>query len=292
MNSSLVDWSFKCGRLLGIDIRVHWSFLVYIAIELFQKPSADNALFLAVLFGTVLIHELGHCMGGRYFGLRTDQILLWPLGGLAYVGGQRTTWQDFWVTFWGPFVHIPIGLTAAALLAYQGATFSFQAALLNPIVVHADYSPLNQFLFVLLNVQVWLFALNVFLPAYPLDGGRMLVALLIKRLGIDKTSLVAMLLTALCACYLLVKGSSFIGFFLLMEAAQLYQRRQEGTVEDDPSFRYRSSGSGPKVKLAAGGHLRLVPPTGSASTATKNCPQCSRSLPITAKMCGFCEIML
>ncbi len=292
MNSSMLNWSLGCGRLLGIDIRIHWSFLVYIAIELIQNPSGQNALLLVVLFGTVLIHELGHCMGGRYFGLRTDQILLWPLGGLAYVGGQRTTWQDFWVTFWGPFVHIPIGLVAAGLLAYQGGSFQLQPVLLDPLAVKIGYSHLNLFLLVVLKVQFWLFALNVFLPAYPLDGGRMLVALLIKRLGPDKTSMLAMVLTAICACYLLFKSYTFIGFFLLMEAAQLYQRRQEGTVDDDPSFRYRSGGSAPKVKLAAGGHLRLVPHSGSAPTATKNCPKCNRSLPVAAKMCGFCEILL
>ncbi|MBT9584288.1 hypothetical protein IV102_13180 [bacterium] len=295
MNNSFAEWGFRCGRLLGIEIKIHWTFLLFILFELLRARDVKfEALFLTILFVTVLIHEFGHCLGARSFGIKADRVLLWPFGGLAFVGGGRNTREEFWITFWGPFVHIPIGLAAAGWLAWQGAGFHFQMSLLDPIgVSNLGAGTANLIVYLILKVQVWLFALNVFLPAYPMDGGRMLVATMLPRWGALKTSLVAMVLTCVCACYLLANDTSFIAFFLLMEAAQLYQLRQTGLIYQHPSFSrsaqplYTQPRSQPRPSKSRDiSHLRLV------VGGTKQCPKCGRTLPAAAKMCGFCEIIV
>jgi Zn-dependent protease len=278
---------------MGIDIKIHWTFLLFVVFELLRAPDVKfQALFLAILFITVLVHEFGHCLGARHFGVKADRVLLWPFGGLAFVGGGRDTKEEFWITFWGPFVHLPIGLLAAGWLAWQGAGFHFQMSLLDPVGVSLLPTSWGALIvYLILKVQVWLFALNVFLPAYPMDGGRMLVATMLPRWGALKTSLVAMVLTCVCACYLLANDTSFIAFFLLMEAAQLYQMRQTGMIYQHPSFSRSAQpiASQPRNKASKArqvSHLRLV------VGGTKQCPQCGRSLPEAAKMCGFCEIVV
>lgn len=288
-----MDWGLRCGRLWGIEIKIHWSFFIFMAMELLRSPDIKiTALYFAILFITILIHEFGHCFGARHFGLSADRILLWPLGGLASVGSGRNTRESFWISFAGPFVHIPIALVAGAWLAYQGASFSLQLNLLDPLVATGATPTLtNAIVGLIFTVQVWLFSLNVFLPAFPLDGGQMFVATMLPRWGALKTSKAAMILSVVCACYLLSLNVGFIGMFLLMEAAQLYQYRQTGLIYSHPSFNQSapvSYGSARKSSRPSRSkeisHLRLV--VGN----TRQCPQCGRTLPESAKMCGYCEI--
>jgi len=292
LDNSFAEWGLDCGRLFGIRIKIHWSFFIFVLFRVLRAEDMQTeALFLAVLFGTVLIHEFGHCFGARHFGLNPDKILLWPFGGLAYVGSGRSAREDFWITFFGPFVHIPIALAAGSWLYWQGATITFVPHLLSPLVAFGGpHSLFGMVISTIFAVQVWLFSFNVFLPAYPMDGGRMLVALTLNRLGPLKASGLVMMTTLLSAIFLLTQSDSFIGFWLLMEAAMLYQWRQTGQIYNHPSFghsgrpMYSSQPrSKPKVsKSRQVSHLRLVD--------SKQCPQCGRSLPTSAKMCGFCEI--
>ncbi len=249
-----------------------------------------SALFLVILFGTVLIHEFGHCFGGRYFGLKSDEVLLWPFGGLAFTGKGRNAWEDFWVSFAGPFVHIPLGLIAAGWLQMHGATFAFVPSILNPIATTLPDSSWTSVIFYLMfKVQVMSFVLNVFMPAFPMDGGQMLAAVLRSRLDTLKASGIVMVTTTISAVFLLSQGAQFLGFFLICEAGIIYQLRQSGDIYQHPSFNssrplYTSSPRKTKVKAKSRqvSHLRLVD--------SKLCPQCGRSLNPSAKMCGFCEI--
>lgn len=288
-----MDWGLRCGRLFGIEIKIHWSFFIFMAMELLRSHDPKiTALYLTILFVTILIHEFGHCFGARHFGLSADRILLWPLGGLASVGSGRNTRESFWISFAGPFVHIPIALLAGAWLAFQGGSFSLQFNLLDPLVVTGfNLSLGNLIVNLIFTVQVWLFALNVFLPAFPLDGGQMFVATMLPRWGALKTSKAAMILSVVCACYLLSLNVGFIGMFLLMEAAQLYQYRQTGLIYSHPSFSQRAPVNyGQRAKSVKGSRSREVSHLRLVVGNSRQCPQCGRTLPEAAKMCGYCEI--
>ena len=94
-----INWSFRAGRLWGIDVRVHVTFVICAIVLLWMelpKPGSGEAVSLrravvdafgtyGMLFAVVLLHEFGHCFGARHVGGDADEILLWPLGGLASV---------------------------------------------------------------------------------------------------------------------------------------------------------------------------------------------------------------
>ena len=269
--------------------------MLFILFQLVRSQDVKvEALFLLILFVSILIHEFGHSIAARHFGSGGDKILLWPFGGLAFVGSGRSSWGDFWITFFGPFVHIPLALIAVAWLHWHGASFQLVPHLYAPVAL--NYAPPDWwgiFFVLMFQVQVMAFCFNVFTPAYPMDGGRMLVSLLLPRLGADRTCLVALVLSAVCGVYMMVENQSFIAILVIMEAANLYQLRQSGRIYDHPSFSYTSkplysqSPSRTRAKTSRDvSHLRLV------VGGTKQCPQCGRSLPESAKMCGFCEIVV
>lgn len=295
-----MEWGLNCGRLFGIRIKLHWAFVLFI---LFAMVRADDkqfeGVYLIVLFLSVLLHEFGHCFAARHFGQNPDRILLWPLGGLAYVGGAKDAREDFWVAFFGPFVQLVIGTVVGLWLYFHGAVFQFNLDILRPVLVQMPLQQINGtmwdwFLPLVFGVQLWLFAFNVFLPAYPLDGGRMLVAATLGRLGPMKASGLAMMMSLICGVYLMARrdmeNGSICALFLLCEAAMLYQYRITGAIFQHPAFSHTSRpifGNKPKRSAKPSRskevpHLRLV--------ESKQCPQCGRSLPMSAKMCGFCEI--
>lgn len=294
LNSSFTQWGFTIGQLFGIRIRIHWAFLIFVLMELLQSANKTyTALFLLILFTTVLLHEFGHCFGARRFGLKSDEVLLWPFGGLAFTGHGRNSWEDFCVSFAGPAVHIPLGLLSAAWLHMHGATFALEPSILSPVAATLpDTSWPSVICYLIFRVQVMSFVLNVFLPAYPMDGGRMLAAILRTRFDTPRTSGIVMITTVVSSVFLMSQGNQFLGLFLICEAAILYQMRQTGEIYQHPSFAstqpmYVSSPRKGAAKAKPGKskqvpHLRLVD--------SKQCPQCGRSLPTSAKMCGFCEI--
>src|SRR5690606_1564705 len=119
-----MGWSFGFGRVFGIPLRVHWTLPVYCAYLVLSQTSPRamgwELVFCVFLWLTVLIHELGHCYAARKVGGRADQIVLWPLGGLAYVAHQGDLKDDLKVTLGGPAVHIPLALLCGAALVLMG----------------------------------------------------------------------------------------------------------------------------------------------------------------------------
>jgi Zn-dependent protease len=130
-----LTWSLPMGRLFGINIRVHLLFPV-VALGLvlrvaFQKDVPPNlwveAVFLVViLFVSVLLHEFGHCFAARAVDGDANEILLWPLGGLAFVEVPHTPRANFIATAGGPAVNVLLALIALALLTTQSLLPSFK----------------------------------------------------------------------------------------------------------------------------------------------------------------------
>jgi len=212
-----LHWRFRIGRLARIVIYVHIFFIIGAAILVgealmparegyYQPRLLETFGEIGLLFLIVLIHELGHCFGARATGGEADEVLLWPLGGLAMVHPPHNPRAHFLTTAAGPLVNVILGLAAAAAIAlYAGGG----AVPLNPLrAMSAGYfaaDALTKWLtiFFALNYALLLFNL---LPIYPLDGGRMLHALLWPRHGYRNATFIATYVGLVGAAALFIFG--------------------------------------------------------------------------------------
>ena len=174
----------RVGSIAGIDIRLHWSFWLLVgvfALEGWMTGSGlgDALVWLLLLFGSVLIHELAHALVGRRRGAQVDDILLTPLGGATRTSGFPDRPADeLAMVAVGPLTSLAVA-GGAALLAAVG-----EVPLL-PVDVHHG-TLLARITWV--NVILGVFNL---LPIFPMDGGRVLQALLAFRWGRVRATLVA-----------------------------------------------------------------------------------------------------
>lgn len=171
----------RIGSIRGIQIRLHSALLVLIAFWLLTAgfdpeplwAMLEVGLFAVVLFGSVLVHELGHCWGASRVGGESTEIVLWPLGGLASTSGsERSAFHEFVIVLAGPMVSLAVALAAGL------------GAMLIPESVLAATPAGRIFGFLLLqtrNVNAMLFVFNLFVPLFPMDSARLLRSLLSMR---------------------------------------------------------------------------------------------------------------
>ena len=176
-----MKWAWKLAEVAGIGIYVHATFAIlvaWIAIVAWQTEHslgavASSIAFILALFGCIVLHELGHALTARRFGIRTRDITLLPIGGVARLERMpEKPSQELLVALAGPLVNLVIAGALAALLL---ATGTWDA--------NAGASPLSgPFLQRLVAVNLLIMGFNL-LPAFPMDGGRALRALLARKLG-------------------------------------------------------------------------------------------------------------
>ena len=174
-----MTWSFSLGRLLGSELKVHVTFfllLVWVAFAAYSNgglPAAvENLIFVLALFACVVAHEFGHALMARRFGIKTPDITLLPIGGLARLERMPDKpMEEVWVALAGPTVNIAIWIVLVAL----GADMPWEA------LTQLD-SPSAGLLNRLAYVNLLLAAFNM-IPAFPMDGGRVFRALLCLRMG-------------------------------------------------------------------------------------------------------------
>ena len=168
--------SWKITEIAGIGVYIHWSFLI---LPLLIGGSAlssgagiaaaiQSVLFVLAIFGCVLLHELGHALTARQFGIGTRSITLLPIGGVASLDRMpRKPLHEFAVAVAGPAVNVAIAAILLLVLVALGAVGSLlSAAAIN-----------NSFLVQLLWANIGLVLFNM-LPAFPMDGGRVFRSLL------------------------------------------------------------------------------------------------------------------
>jgi stage IV sporulation protein FB len=181
-------WSFRIGQVAGTDIKVHLTFpllLVWAAIAAYKEGGAaaavDLTVFLVALFACVLVHEFGHIGMARRFGVRTPDVILLPIGGVARIERMPDEpRQELLIALAGPAVTLGI---AAVLFVITVAT-GLRPSLQDPVVEH------QPFLVRLLAVNIYLLLFNL-LPVFPMDGGRVLRAVLAHRLGLVRGTRIA-----------------------------------------------------------------------------------------------------
>jgi len=176
--------SFHLFRVFGIDIFLHWSWFVVALIEIQNRSGSYtsmtwNILEYLSLFGIVLMHECGHALACRQVGGRADQIVLWPLGGVAYVDPPPRPGATLWSIAAGPLVNVVLmPLLLIAVFAARKAGWP-------------DSAP-NEFGFIksITYINAGLLIFNL-LPIYPLDGGQILRSLLWFIVGRARSLMIA-----------------------------------------------------------------------------------------------------
>jgi Zn-dependent protease len=173
-----MKWSFRVCRVAGIDVRIHITFLLlplFFGWSGWQEGGAAGArnevVFILALFLCVLLHEFGHALAGRHYGIPTPDITLLPFGGVARMTRiPSKPLQELVIAVAGPAVNVAIAGGLGILLFAGGGFFS------------GPPSGERVFLHQLLTVNAGLVLFNM-IPAFPMDGGRILRALLSMGCG-------------------------------------------------------------------------------------------------------------
>lgn len=181
-----MKWTFKLGRVAGIVVYVHATFLIlvgWVALDAWTPAHSaaaalEGAAFTITLFACVVVHELGHALAARHFGIATRDITLLPIGGLSRLERMpRRPVQEFWIAVAGPATSVAIAVTIAVVL--------FATSSLRPLPELGVAE--GPFLERLMLVNVMLAVFNM-LPAFPMDGGRVLRALLAMRVDYPRAT--------------------------------------------------------------------------------------------------------
>ncbi len=216
-------WSFRIARISGIEVKIHVTFLLLLAWFAWMDWQAgglaaagQGTVFILLLFLCVLLHEFGHAFAARMYGIRTPDITLLPIGGVARLERMpEKPSQELVVAVAGPAVNVVIALF---LFLAMAAKFSFSD------LTDADLSG-DSMVTRLMTVNVMLIVFNA-IPAFPMDGGRVLRALLAMRFSFLTATTVAARVGQVIAVLFFAAsfyGSpmlGFIGVFVFMGAQQ------------------------------------------------------------------------
>lgn len=178
-----MKWSWRIGRLSGIDLYVHATFVLLLAWVAVREWAfgavaiAAALVYIVALFAIVVLHELGHALTARRYGIRTRDIILLPIGGVARLERMpRDPRQELLVALAGPAVNVAIAIVLYALVRLTGTAPSADLYAVDILASTRDFA--YQLVFV--NIMLAVFNL---IPAFPMDGGRVLRALLAMRMS-------------------------------------------------------------------------------------------------------------
>jgi Zn-dependent protease len=218
-----VKWSVRIGTLFGIGVELHVTFLLLVVGLAVARGfstgdprrALETAVLLLAVFACVLLHELGHALAARRYGIRTRDIVLLPIGGIARLERmpEKPT-QEIVVALAGPAVNLALALLLAGVVAILHEP---------PAALGLGGNPVDS----LLAVNVFMLLFNL-IPAFPMDGGRVLRALLAIRLPYARATRVAAGVGQAIAVLFAVWGVLhnpmllFIALFVFMAAGEEY----------------------------------------------------------------------
>jgi Zn-dependent protease/predicted transcriptional regulator len=226
--------SIRLFNIRGITLRVHFTFpliLVWAALQfgLFAGLGTSGAIFgilvTLLLFVIVVLHELGHSVVAQHYGIPVKDIVLLPIGGVAQMSRiPEEPVQEFFIAIAGPLVNFAL----AGLMILANLAFGLGGGLSNPLALLYGFGAIS-----VASIFNYLFVANLFLglfnllPAFPMDGGRILRALLATRLNYvratDIAAVVGKLMAILLGAWGVFGGGIFlilIAFFVFIEADQ------------------------------------------------------------------------
>lgn len=168
----MIRMSWKIGRVAGIDLYLHATFLVMMGVLALSPYGMGAVLLVSALFGCVLLHELGHALTARRYGIPTEDITLYPIGGVARLHRMpRAPGAELVIALAGPAVNVALALI-----------FSMLGQLLGAVSPAIASGAIGSFVHELLLVNLLLAGFNL-VPIFPMDGGRVLRALLSIPIG-------------------------------------------------------------------------------------------------------------
>ena len=227
--------TIRLFKVSGIQVYLHFTWFIIAAwqftqrAEVYSSPVWAGLEYLS-LFAIVLLHEFGHALACRQTGGRADHIVLWPLGGIAFVDPPRRPGAVLWSIVAGPLVNV---------LLFPILSLLFLISRVRGWEVTAP--DLHQFIFIVGFINGWLLLFNL-LPVYPLDGGQILRALLWFPLGEIRSLQIASVIglvgsIALGALFLLLGWSLFwtalLVFFLLSRGVAGWQYAKAMVAEKE-----------------------------------------------------------
>jgi len=216
-----MKWSFQIARVQGIEIRVHVTFVLVVVWGAFNYGSggglrglAFGAVLTLLVFGIVLLHELGHSLAALRFGIAVRDITLLPIGGVARLERMpQRPLHEFVIAIAGPLVNVVLAALSIPVLWWL--TDGYPLAMFLTGVLRPNLFGLFQFLFII-NLSLLIFNL---IPAFPLDGGRIFRSLLAMGLGFGRATRVAVWLgqglAFLMGLYGLWQGNWLLAFIAL-----------------------------------------------------------------------------
>lgn len=228
------NWSVPAGRVFGIELRIHLTFLFLLAF-IWLTESAGHApvnparglALVGIILGSVVLHEMGHALVAMHAGISPKAIILLPIGGITLLDetqhpiepGALTWKRDIRIALAGPMVNLIIAFASASILLAVAPEIQLWA---KPYI-HSHNLPRS-----LVWANLWLAIFN-FLPAYPLDGGRVLRAIFSRHMDPVAATRRAVTIGQAFAMLFMLVGMlwniwlTMIGFFLFV-AAQLEER--------------------------------------------------------------------
>lgn len=219
-------WSLNIGKVAGIKVFIHWTFFIligWIFLMHFQmghglKEGLSGTVFILALFACVVLHEFGHSLTAKRFEVETRDITVYPIGGIASLESMPSKPdQELQVALAGPVVNFAIAGILAIVLKLTG-TFDLQA--LRNFTLTS-----NSFVEKLMIANLALAAFNL-IPAFPMDGGRVLRALLAMKIKSLKATKIAAKTGQLLAIAFVFLGFFydfwlvFIGLFIFLGAEE------------------------------------------------------------------------
>jgi Zn-dependent protease len=214
--------SWRIARILDIDLYIHWTFWLLPVWVLFNRGESNlfplwlEMLLIGCLFVCVVLHEFGHALAARDFGIRTRSITLSPLGGLAQLERMsHKPWEEFCIAVAGPLVNVAIAFVLGVGLLAAGA---LGAPILDSLA--------GRFVGVLLLMNVSLVVFNM-LPAFPMDGGRVLRAILAGSMGLLQGTRVAVIVGTITAVLIGLVGLFWNPVLVFIAAFVIWAGHQE-----------------------------------------------------------------
>jgi stage IV sporulation protein FB len=183
-----MKWSFRLATIAGTQVRIHLTFLLligWVGLSFFLRDGALAAVygmgFFLALFFCVLLHEFGHVLAARRYGITTPDITLLPIGGIARLSRMpRTPSHELVVALAGPAVNVVIA----------GLLFLVVRVPAHPSPEMMQFKSFGDLLFSLMVINIWLVVFNM-IPAFPMDGGRVLRAILAMTLPYGRATATA-----------------------------------------------------------------------------------------------------
>jgi len=282
--------SIRLFRFAGIEVFLHWSWFIVAVVEInlrkqFYSSVVFNVLEYLTLFCIVLLHEFGHSLACRSVGGKADQIVLWPLGGVAYVAPPQRPGATLWSIVAGPLVNVV--LLPVFFAAWWGA---------GQLGWEASQPDVFRLLLSIAFINAAILVFNI-LPIYPLDGGQILRSLLWFAFGRARSLTIASIIGFAGVAFLIGLAvflhsvwTGIMAAFVLMNCVRGFQHaRQLAVLEKLPR---RAGFACPECKSS--------PPIGDFWRCGKCgnlldaflmpgvCPHCGQQFPTTAcPNCGM-----